>query len=306
MIKDLLKKLVKIIKNPNLIVIYFGSRGNLRWISDETYLRILHKARMNETLNLEKPKSFNEKLQWLKLYDRRPEYREMTDKYEVRKYIESRIGDEYLIPLLGVWERFEDIDFNLLPEQFVLKCTHDSGSAVICNKSDGIDEIKLRKFFKKKLKFDYYWGSREWNYHGIKPRVIAEKYMVDESGIELKDYKIFTFGGKAKVIQVDYGRFTNHKRNIYTTDWEYLNVNVKVPTDPTHKINKPNKLYEMIKLAELLSEGIPHVRVDFYIINDKIYFGELTFHHAGGQEVFHPESFAMKMGSWITLPSKYI
>lgn len=300
MIKDITKKIFKIVKNPNLVVVYFGSRGHFRWIPDETYVSILHKARMNEKLNLDKPSSYNEKLQWLKLYDRRPCYKNMTDKYQVRKFIASKIGANYLIPLLGMWEKFEDIDFSMLPESFVLKCTHDSGSTVICKNGEGINYKKLRKHFSKKLKFDYYYGSREWNYHDIHPRIIAEKYMVDESGSELKDYKIFTFGGKARLIQVDYGRFTNHMRNFYTTEWQYLNVTCKVPTDPMHKISKPRKLDEMIRLAEILSEGIPHVRVDFYIINDNIYFGELTFHHSGGQETFLPKSFENEMGSWIS------
>jgi len=229
---EILKKITKVLKNPKILIVYFGSKGYLKQIPDRKYLEILHKVRMGETLNLENPQTFNEKLQWLKLYDRRPEYKDMTDKYEVRKYIASKIGEEYLIPLLGVWNKFEDINFEHLPEKFVLKCSHDSGSTTICDKKKGINYKKLKRFFKKKLGFEYYWKSREWNYHGITPRIIAEKYMVDESGTELKDYKIFTFNGKAKIIQVDIGRFIRHERNIYTTDWELLNVKVKVPSNP--------------------------------------------------------------------------
>jgi hypothetical protein len=302
MIMKSLAKITKVINNPKLIIVYFGSKGYFKKIPDRKYLEILHKARMGEALDLENPQTFNEKLQWLKLNDRRLEYKNMSDKYEVRKFVASKIGEEYLIPLLGVWDKFEDIDFEDLPDKFVLKCTHDSGSAVICDKKKGINYKKLNRFFNKKLQFDYYWGSREWNYHGITPRIIAEKHMIDESGTELKDYKIFTFNGEAKIIQVDVGRFTKHERNIYTTDWELLNVTVKVPSNPNLIIDKPKKLDEMIYIAEILSEGMPHVRVDLYSTGDSILFGELTFHHAGGQEKFEPKTFELEMGNWLELP----
>ena len=297
-----LSKIKKVMNNPKLLVVYFGSKGYFKKIPDKEYLEILHQVRMGEILDLENPQTFNEKLQWLKLYDRKPEYNNMTDKIEVRKFVASKIGEEHLIPLLGVWDRFENINFEQLPEKFVLKCSHDSGSTVICDKNKGINYKKLNRFFNKKLKFDYYWASREWNYHGIRPRIIAEKYMVDDSGTELKDYKIFTFNGKAKIIQVDSGRFTNHTRNIYSTEWEFLDVKIKVSPNPNMKIKKPEKLDELLRFSEILAEGIPHVRVDFYVINDFIYFGELTFHHAGGQEKFEPKSFELQMGSWINLP----
>lgn len=301
MIMKILSKITKVINNPKLLIVYLGSKGYFKKIPDRKYLEILHEVRMGETLDFKNPQSFNQKLQWLKLYDRRPEYKNMTDKYEVRKFVATKIGEEYLIPLLGVWDNYEDINFEDLPVKFALKCTHDSGSTIICDKNKGINHKKLKRFFQKKLEFDYYWGSREWNYKDIAPRIIAEKFMVDESGTELKDYKIFTFNGVAKIIQVDIGRFTKHERNIYTTNWDLLDVTVKVPSNPNLIIEKPKKLDEMIDLAEKLSEGIPHVRVDLYTTGDSIFFGELTFHHAGGQEKFEPKSFELEMGSWLVL-----
>ena len=276
-----------------------------RLLPDKVYISLLYRMRLGKWPNLKNPKSYNEKLQWIKLYDRRPEYSTMVDKYEVKKYIADRIGEEYIIPTLGVWDKFDQIDFDKLPDQFVLKCTHDSGGLVICQDKSKLDMEAARKKIENSLKDNYFWNSREWPYKNVKPRIIAEKYMVDESGVELKDYKLFTFNGVPKYIEVDFDRYLGgHKRNLYTLDWEYMNVRNKHPNAPEVKIEKPECLEQLIELSKKLSEGIPHVRTDFYVINGKIYFGELTFFHGSGMQTFQPESFEMEMGSWLTLPEK--
>lgn len=274
----------------------------IRCIPDTIYLKCMYRIVTGKKLDLRHPKTFNEKLQWLKLHDRKPEYTKMVDKYEVRQYIKETIGEEYLIPLVGgPWERFDDIDFSKLPKQFVLKCTHDSGSVVICRDKDNFDIEGVRKKFNKALKGNFFYGGREWPYKNVKPRIIAEKYMVDESGIELKDYKIFNFHGKAKIIEVDYDRFVEHKRNLYTTQWKYLEVEIQYPTNPQYKIDKPRQLEKMIDLAETLSKGIPYVRTDFYLIDDKILFGEITFYHESGFGTFVPKEWDEVFGNWINI-----
>jgi hypothetical protein len=273
-------------------------------IPDSIYLRMLYKRRLGTKLNLKNPQTFNEKLQWLKLYDRKPEYTTMVDKYAVKKYVADKIGEQYIIPTLGVWDKFEDIDFDKLPNQFVLKCTHDSGGLAICKDKSEFDIKAARKKINKSLKRNYYYSGREWPYKNVPRRIIAEKYMTDESGVELKDYKVFNFDGEPKFIQVDYDRFVEHKRNLYSTDWKYIDAAIQYPTNKKNQINKPECLNEMLDLARKLSVGIPHVRTDFYIVNSKIYFGELTFYHGSGVEKFTPEEFGIEVGSWLKLPDK--
>lgn len=271
-------------------------------IPDKLYISLRYAIKQGKLPNFKNPKTFNEKLQWLKLYNRQPEYTTMVDKYEVKKYIAEKIGEEYLIPTLGVWEKFEDIDFEKLPNQFVLKCTHNSGGLVICQDKSKLDIEEAKRKIHASMKENYYWYSREWPYKNVTPRIIAEPYMVDESGTELKDYKIFNFNGTPKLIEVDYNRFIGHKRNLYSTDWKYLDIRIHYPNDSTVQIEKPVCLDKLLELAGKLSEGIPHVRTDFYVINGKIYFGELTFFHGAGWDKFTPEAFGEEMGSWLELP----
>ena len=275
-----------------------------RFIPDKLWLQIKYVCRMGKYPDLNNPKTFNEKIQWLKLHNRKPEFSAMVDKYEVKKLIAERMGEEYLIPTLGVWERFEEIDFDALPEQFVLKCTHDSGGLVICKDKSKLDLEQAKRKITNSLHTNYYWHGREWPYKNVKPRIIAEKYMVDESGVELKDYKIFNFGGQPKLIQVDFNRFVKHTKNIYDTEWNYLNVAINYPTDPTVAIKKPECLNKMLEMAKELSADIPFLRTDFYVVNEKIYFGELTFSPGSGFMRITPESFDLEMGSWIPLPGK--
>ena len=300
----MLKKIKKAIKNPKLVIILLLNFKIFRIIPDSLFLKIEYRLKMNKKLNLKKPETFSEKLQWLKIYDRNPLYTKLVDKYEVRKQIAKIIGEDYLIPLLGVYDSFEEINFNELPNQFVLKPNHTSGDIYICKDKSKINYSELKKTINRWLKREYYWIHREWPYKNVKPRIVCEKYMVDESGTELKDYKIFCFNGEPKLIQVDYNRFSGHKRNLYDINWNYIPVSYQYPTYPNIVIKKPQKLSEMLELARLLSKNYPHVRVDFYCIRDKIYFGEMTFYPEAGFGKFNSESLEKEMGSWIELPMK--
>lgn len=290
-------------KDPRYVAAGILKRLPLHWMKDETYLRMLYRVRFGKKLDLDDPRTFNEKLQWLKLHDRRPEYTVMVDKYAAKKWVADRIGEQYIIPTLGVWEHFDEIDFDRLPDQFVLKCTHDSGGLVIVKDKNSFNKKAARHKLEKCLKKNFFYPGREWPYKDIRPRIIAEPYLTDESGVELKDYKIFTFDGRPNLIQVDYDRFALHKRNLYTTDWQYIEATIQYPTDPAHQIARPENLEKMLALASALSQGYPHIRTDFYNIDGRILFGELTLNHGAGFEKFTPPELALTMGQWLRLPS---
>ncbi|MDR1302904.1 MAG: hypothetical protein LBK43_10625 [Treponema sp.] len=271
---------------------------------DVLQIKIKYFLVFGKKINLRHPQTFNEKIQWLKLYDRKLEYTNMVDKYEAKRYVASIIGEKHIIPTLGVWDNFDDIDFDdTLPEQFVLKATHFSGGVYICKDRESFDIKKIKKDMNKILKHNFYWSGRESPYKNIKPRIIAEKYMVDESGVELKDYKIQCFNGDPKIIQVDFDRFSEcHKRNFYSIDWLYQPFSLSYPTYPEIMIEKPESLDLMLALAKELSRDILYVRVDFYSIRKKIYFGELTFYHGSGYEKFDPSEWNSVFGNWLVLP----
>jgi len=274
-------------------------------LPDRLYIKLKFKMRMGKFPNLKNPRTFNEKLQWLKLYDRKPIYTTMVDKYEVKKYVADIIGEEYIIPTLGVWDKFEDIDFDSLPDQFVLKCTHDSGGLVICRDKSLFDKEIAKKKIEASLKTKYFYHTREWAYKNVKPRVIAEKYMEDEQTAELRDYKFFCFNGEVKALFVATERQKQGeevKFDFFDTEYNHLPIkqghpNAKIPPE------KPETFEEMKKLASKLSENIPEVRVDFYEVDGKVYFGELTFFHFGGMVPFEPEEWDERFGEWIKLPN---
>lgn len=276
-------------------------RKFLHFFSDRRFLEIKFYMRQGYKLNLNHPQTFNEKLQWLKLNDRKPEYTQMVDKFEVKKLVAEKIGEEHIIPTLAVYERAEDIDFDALPEQFVLKCTHNSGGLVICTDKNRLNRKAAIKKLSKALKRNYYSQNREWPYKNVQPRIIAEEYMTDGDN-QLKDYKVFTFDGEPKIIEVDYNRFTGHLRNLYDTDWKKIDAVIEYPSDPNVKIDKPKVLDELLELSKSLSMGIPHVRTDFYIVDNQVFFGELTFFHGSGMEKIVPDELNRKMGDWILLP----
>lgn len=270
---------------------------------DADFLQRAFALRLGYPLNLSNPTTFNEKLQWLKLHDRKPIYTTMVDKYAVKEYVASIIGDEYIIPTLGVWDKFEDIDFDTLPNQFVLKCTHDSGGLVICKDKSKLDMASARKRINRSLKRNYFYVGREWPYKDVKPRIIAEKYMEDSSTSELRDYKFFCFGGVVKCFKVDFDRFIEHRANYYDRAGNRLNFGeAAYPPDPSRSILLPNNLSQMIEYAEELSKGIPFLRADFYNVDETVYFGELTFYPASGFGKLVPEDWDGILGQWIELP----
>jgi len=278
----------------------------LVFLPDDIYLKIFFRLYLHKHLNLDNPSSFNEKVQWLKLYDRKPIYTTMVCKYEVKDYIKNIIGEEYIIPTLGVWNNVDDIDFDSLPNQFVLKCTHDSGGLIICKDKSKLDIKAAKKKLRKCLRTNYYRTSKEWPYKNVKRRIIAEKYMVDESGYELKDYKFFCFDGKIKAlfIATDRGKDSEEtKFDFFDADFNHLPFTNGHP-NATRMPKKPANFEEMKKIASKLSQGIPQVRVDLYNINGQIYFGEMTFSHWDGFVPFKPEEWDYTFGSWIDLPKK--
>ena len=304
----MLSKIKKIIKNPLLILETLGHHGMLNWISDERYLKILFRIRMGKKLNLENPQTFSEKMQWLKLYDRRSIYSNLVDKYEVKKYISNLIGEEYIIPTLGIWERFDDINFDSLPNQFVLKCTHDSGGLVICRDKSQFNMKKARKRMMRSLKHNYFYGNREWPYKNVKPRIIAEQYMENEATHDLRDYKFFSFDGDTKAMFIATERASDTeetKFDFFDMDYNHLDFRNGHPNADVLP-EKPACFEEMHALANKLSKGIPQVRVDFYEVNGRVYFGEMTFFHWSGMKPFEPEKWDRIFGDWIKLPTMLI
>lgn len=263
-----------------------GYKGYLNWIPDSLYLKLMFWARMSQKLDYKNPKTLNEKLQLLKLKDRKDDYIKWVDKYAVREYIEKKLGKGYLIPLVGgPWEKFEDIDFTELPDQFVLKCTHDSGGLVICTDKNKLDIEKAKKKIKKSLKTNYFWSGREWPYKYVRPQIIAEKYMVDKSGCELKDYKILCFDGKPDNIMICTGRnsLEGVKYYFFSPDWKFLPYNYGDELLPKNfTITAPEKLIEMLNIARILSHGTKLSRVDLYEADERVWFGEITLYPDSG------------------------
>lgn len=284
----------------------FGKYDNL---PDKEYLERKFECCMGKRLDLKNPKTFNEKLQWLKLYDRNPEYTVMVDKYEVRDYIKEKLGEEYLIPLIGVWDNPDEIDFDLLPNQFVLKCNHNSGLGMyICKDKNKLTPQvikRIRKNLARGLKQDYYLTGREWPYKDVPRKIICEKYMEDAGTSELRDYKFFCFNGVVKCYKVDFDRFIGHKANYFTADGELMKLGEKIcPSDFRKEIPIPANFEKMKEFAVELSKAHPFLRVDFYDVDGQVYFGELTFYPASGFGKFIYEGNDELLGSWLNLPQK--
>lgn len=279
---------------------------NIIHMSDRKFIEKKYFLKMGKQLNLDNPTTFNEKLQWLKLYNRRPEFTKMVDKYEAKKYVGGILGDEFIIPTIGIYNNFKDIKFNDLPNQFVMKCTHDSESTIICKDKEKIDLKEMERKITKNLKTSYYYKCREWPYKNVKPRIIVEKYMATEEQKELIDYKFFCFNGKPEFIYISEG-LSNHK----TAKISFANMNYELMKfhrkdyRPFEKLPpKPQNFEEMKKLAEILSKDICFVRVDFYSIENRIYFGELTFYPGGGYIPFEPEEYDDILGKMLELPKE--
>ena len=272
-------------------------------LNDKKYLKYRYKIQMKKELNLDNPKTFNEKMQWLKLYDHNPEYTKMVDKYEVKEYISKIIGKKYIIPTIGIYENFDDINFESLPNKFVMKCTHDSGSVCICKDKTQMNINEYRKKIEKSLKINYYYSGREWPYKNVKPRIIIEKYLDDLSDNQINDYKFMCFNGKVECSFVCTERDNKDKGlavTFFNREWKKLPFQ-RHYRNSNKKIEKPINYDKMIVLAEKLSQGIPFIRVDFYEVDKKVYFGELTLYPGSGFEEFTPEEWDYKLGELIDL-----
>jgi len=271
-------------------------------ISDKLYLKIYFRLNMGEELDFKNLRTFNQKIQILKLKNKDPKYTLMVDKYSVRELIKKELGEEYLIPLIGVWDNFDDIDFDLLPNQFILKPTHYSGKVFICKDKSRFDIDAVRKKINRILRRNYFYVGREFPYKNVQPRIICEKYMVDESGTELKDYKFFCFNGEPEVLFVASDRFGDVKFDFYDMQLNRLPFTTGNHNFSKESITRIDSFGEMIEIARKLSKNIPHIRIDLYNIKGKIYFGEFTFHHNGGVCPFHPKEWDEKLGDLIKIP----
>lgn len=276
------------------------------FIPDKIYLKIRYFMFFKKHLNLKNPQTFNEKLQWLKLYNQKSEYIQMVDKYEVRKYIAEIIGEEYLIPCIGVWDKISDIDFDKLPNQFVLKSTHDSGSVIICKDKTKLNIAETKRKLQESLNSNQYWYGREWPYKNVKGRIICEEYMSDESKTGLTDYKFYCFSGDPKYCQVIKDRNVQETIDFYDNNWKLMDfTGLHIPAYPHSNINlkKPEHYESMLEIAGKLSKGFPFIRVDLYLIKNRIYFGELTFYPLAGFGAFNPPEWNDIMGNFIKLPT---
>ena len=293
----------EIIKKPQLLFMTFGHRGFLNWVDDETYLKIAFRISLGRRLNLENPKTYSEKLQWLKLHYRKSDLTAWVDKYEAKELAKQLIGEKYIIPTIGVWNRFDEIDFNKLPTQFVLKCTHDSGGIIICKEKNKFDKVKARTKLNKCLKHNFYWGLREWPYKDISPKIIAEPYMEDVKTKELRDYKFFCFDGdvKALFIATNRGKKEETKFDFFDASFHHLPLKNGHPNADVIP-ERPKKFEEMKEIASILSKGFPEVRVDLYECNGDVFFGELTFFHWSGLMPYDPEEWDYRFGEWLKLP----
>lgn len=281
-----------------------SAKGYLNFLSDEKYLRMMYRIKFNKPLNLKNPKTYSEKLQWIKLHDRKPIYTTMVDKALAKDYVAERIGKDHIIPTLGIWDRVEDIDFDSLPNQFVLKCTHDSGGLCICTDKKTFDFDKARAKLNRSLKKNYYLGGREWPYKDVKRRIIAEKYMIDSKTGELRDYKFFSFNGEPKLLFIAADRQTQGMEttfDFFDMDFNLLDFTNGHPHSEK-VLEKPLCFEQMKAFTKILSKGIPQLRVDFYEVDGKVYFGEMTFFHWSGLMPFNPESWDRVLGDWIHLP----
>ena len=302
---DFIKQLIT---SPATRMYFLSSHGFYKNMSDEDYLRKMWRYRMGGELDLEHPQTFCEKLQWLKVYNQNPEYSKYVDKYEVKQIVAKEIGAEHVIPIYGVWNSFDEIDFNELPDRFILKTTHDSGGFMICRDKKDFDRAKAGRKFDRAMKRNYYWGDREWPYKNVRPRIIAEEYIDSLGKPESIEYKLTCMNGKLAFTTVCTGiahsAFENRTNDSFDPDGNHMPwyAYYKNSTKP---VELPEQLPEMIGYAEKLSTGIPYARVDFYIIDGQVFFGEMTFFTWAGFIEFTPPEWDRILGDMLILPEKY-
>lgn len=297
-----LSKGFKFLSDSNYRFLVLSTRGFYKAMNDKDFLCKMYKVTMNEELNINSPVTYNEKIQWLKLNDRKDIYSMMVDKYETKKYVSKIIGEEYIIPTIGIYNKFEEIDFNQLPDKFVMKCTHDSGGIVICKNKSKLNLKKAKKKINKSLKQNYFYYGREWPYKNVKPRIIIEKYMEDQSQKNILDYKFFCFGGKVECLYISEGSHSNNQKlQFYDKNFNLIDCTRKDYKKFEVLPQKPINFNKMIEFSEVLSKNIEHIRVDFYEINGKLYFSELTFYTGSGYIPWVDKKWDYEFGKMINL-----
>lgn len=299
------------LKNPSHTIAGILRKVWFLFPNDKSFLKVMYRLEIGEKLNLTVPVSFNEKLQWLKLYDRKPKYIKMVDKIAAKEYASSIIGDRYIIPTYGVWNHYDEIDFSELPEQFVLKTNHSGGGSgvVLCLNKSKFNHKQAKKKLEASLRKNSYNQSKEWPYKKIEPKILAEALLMNNNSscdkFDLPDYKFMCFNGKVKCIFTCTNRYSDNGLCVtfFDPNWNILPFSRNHPID-NNPIAKPKSLELMIELAEKLSQDISFARIDFYQIDDRPYFGEITLYPGGGWERFDPKEWDVKLGNWITLPSE--
>lgn len=295
--------MVSLLKTPEKLLLPAGQNGLLNFIPDEKYLKAVFHAETGYTLDLKHPKTYNEKLQWIKLNDRRPEYIIYADKYKVRQYISNTIGEKYLVPLVGVYKKAKDIPWEKLPVCFVLKCNHASGTNIICQDKSKLNISDTEKKLNKWMKKNAYWGAREWCYKDIEPCIICEEFIKTKDGNTPDDYKFMCFNGVPRLIQVHHDRYGNHTLDYYTPDWGRADLKRIDANSSTKIVPKPDNLDEMMNIARTLSKDMYYARIDLYNVDGKVYFGEITMYPTGGFSTFTDYNDDLLLGSYIKLPT---
>ena len=299
-----LKTIFHLIRKPRKIIRILGDKRFLNWLPDRTYLKLVYLSETGRILNLDNPQTYNEKLQWLKLYDRRPEYSIYADKYAVRSYIAETIGEQYLIPLLGVYNSVEEIDWGSLPDKFVLKCTHGSGSNIICSDKSKLNVEEAKKKLRKWMKHSWYWFGREWPYRNVIPRIICEQFIETDDGKAPIDYKVMCSNGEPKLIQVHIDRYGDtYTMDFYDINWEKTSICQGVPISKK-TLEKPKNFHLMLNFARMLTKDMPYARIDFYEQNEVLYFGEITLYPTSGFALFENDNHDVDLGSWIYLNTR--
>lgn len=300
-----MEKPFRVFKNPWLVFKFLAGKGLLDSMPDEPYLRLMYRATVGRKPDFGHPATFSEKLQWLKLHNRQPEYVVMADKVKAKDYVAAKIGEEYIIPTLGVWESADDVDFDSLPDCFVIKCNHNSGKGMyICRDKSRMDAAKVREGLRRGLAENYWLHGREWPYRDVPRRIIAEKFMDDGSGTDLADYKFFCFGGEPRLCQVISDRSTDEKIDFYDMGWNRLIGLIGLNTEARNsdsEIDRPACFDDMKRCAGILAGSMPFSRIDFYCVGGRAYWGEITFFPASGFGRFVPDEWNEKIGEWVRI-----
>ena len=293
---------IRLLKTPGKIIVPLGARGVFDRMPDDVYLKLAYRGEMGRKLNLKDPKTFNEKLQWLKLHDRRPLFHTLVDKYEVKKYVADIIGEQYIIPTIGIWDDVDSIPFDELPDQFVLKCTHDSGSVILCRDKTAFNVRAAKEKLNHALNRSIYRFGREWPYKDISPRIIAEQYLEHHSS-DVADYKVHVFNGVPRFILVCRDRFKKSglTEDFYTVDWVHMDVRRPHCPNADEPAEKPAQLEKMLELSKILSADMVFARIDFYVAGGRLYFGEITLFPMSGFSSFVPDKWDETFGSWLNL-----